>query len=89
MLNSSACSEQCVFSPQRQCLGLLSRFGGSDRLRQFKFQDGNVEGDRVSKKDEVELAMQQVRGVKIVCLEFYGFGNFDKNNSCVILQTDL
>ncbi|MEJ1280778.1 nucleoporin 205 [Cricetulus griseus] len=45
---------------QRQCLGLLSRFGGSDRLRQFKFQDGNVEGDRVSKKDEVELAMQQI-----------------------------
>uniref|UniRef100_A0A8D1NH29 Nucleoporin 205 n=1 Tax=Sus scrofa TaxID=9823 RepID=A0A8D1NH29_PIG len=45
---------------QRQCLGLLSRFGGSDRLRQFKFQDDNVEGDRVSKKDEVELAMQQI-----------------------------
>ncbi|EPY80049.1 nuclear pore complex protein Nup205-like protein [Camelus ferus] len=40
--------------------GLLSRFGGSDRLRQFKFQDGNVEGDRVSKKDEIELAMQQI-----------------------------
>uniref|UniRef100_A0A8C5KMV8 Nucleoporin 205 n=1 Tax=Jaculus jaculus TaxID=51337 RepID=A0A8C5KMV8_JACJA len=45
---------------QRQCLGLLSRFGGSDRLRQFKFQDDNVEGDRVNKKDEVELAMQQI-----------------------------
>uniref|UniRef100_A0A2K5QGI6 Nucleoporin 205 n=1 Tax=Cebus imitator TaxID=2715852 RepID=A0A2K5QGI6_CEBIM len=45
---------------QRQCLGLLSRFGGSDRLRQFKFQDDNVEGDKVSKKDEVELAMQQI-----------------------------
>uniref|UniRef100_A0A8C0LUB7 Nucleoporin 205 n=1 Tax=Canis lupus dingo TaxID=286419 RepID=A0A8C0LUB7_CANLU len=45
---------------QRQCLGLLSRFGGSDRLRQFKFQDENVEGDRVSKKDELELAMQQI-----------------------------
>uniref|UniRef100_A0A8C9EA53 Nucleoporin 205 n=1 Tax=Phocoena sinus TaxID=42100 RepID=A0A8C9EA53_PHOSS len=45
---------------QRQCLGLLSRFGGSDRLRQFKFQDDNVEGDRVSKKDEIELAMQQI-----------------------------
>ncbi|GAB5568809.1 nuclear pore complex protein Nup205 [Prionailurus iriomotensis] len=45
---------------QRQCLGLLSRFGGSDRLRQFKFQDDNVEGDRVSKKDELELAMQQI-----------------------------
>ncbi|XP_021119102.1 nuclear pore complex protein Nup205 [Heterocephalus glaber] len=45
---------------QRQCLGLLSRFGGSDRLRQFKFQDDNVDGDRVSKKDEVELAMQQI-----------------------------
>lgn len=45
---------------QRQCLGLLSRFGGSDRLRQFKFQDDNVEGDRVMKKDEIELAMQQI-----------------------------
>ncbi|XP_005405531.1 PREDICTED: nuclear pore complex protein Nup205 isoform X1 [Chinchilla lanigera] len=45
---------------QRQCLGLLSRFGGSDRLRQFKFQDGNLDGDRVSKNDEVELAMQQI-----------------------------
>ncbi|KAF4020328.1 hypothetical protein G4228_012030, partial [Cervus hanglu yarkandensis] len=45
---------------QRQCLGLLSRFGGSDRLRQFKFQDDNVEGDRVSRKDEIELAMQQI-----------------------------
>ncbi|XP_043823780.1 nuclear pore complex protein Nup205 isoform X1 [Dromiciops gliroides] len=44
---------------QRQCLGLLSRFGGSDRLRQFKFQDG-VEGDRVNKRDEIELAMQQI-----------------------------
>uniref|UniRef100_A0A7M4FQN5 Nucleoporin 205 n=1 Tax=Crocodylus porosus TaxID=8502 RepID=A0A7M4FQN5_CROPO len=45
---------------QRQCLGLLSRFGGSDRLRQFKLQDDNAEGDRVSKKDEIELAMQQI-----------------------------
>ncbi|KAH0510127.1 Nuclear pore complex protein Nup205 [Microtus ochrogaster] len=45
---------------QRQCLALLSRFGGSDRLRQFKFQDDNVEGDRVNKKDEIELAMQQI-----------------------------
>uniref|UniRef100_A0A452RL61 Nucleoporin 205 n=1 Tax=Ursus americanus TaxID=9643 RepID=A0A452RL61_URSAM len=39
---------------------LIIRFGGSDRLRQFKFQDDNVEGDRVSKKDELELAMQQI-----------------------------
>ncbi|XP_007951107.1 nuclear pore complex protein Nup205 [Orycteropus afer afer] len=45
---------------QRQCLGLLSRFGGSDRLRQFKFQDDNVAADRVSKKDEIELAVQQI-----------------------------
>uniref|UniRef100_A0A7N4PRP8 Nucleoporin 205 n=1 Tax=Sarcophilus harrisii TaxID=9305 RepID=A0A7N4PRP8_SARHA len=44
---------------QRQCLGLLSRFGGSDRLRQFKFQDG-VDGDRMNKRDEIELAMQQI-----------------------------
>ncbi|XP_012877002.1 PREDICTED: nuclear pore complex protein Nup205 [Dipodomys ordii] len=45
---------------QRQCLGLLSRFGGADRLRQFKFQDDNVDRDRVNKKDEMELAMQQI-----------------------------
>ncbi|XP_025965270.2 nuclear pore complex protein Nup205 isoform X2 [Dromaius novaehollandiae] len=45
---------------QRQCLGLLSRFGGSDKLRQFKLQDDNAEGDRVNKKDEIELAMQQI-----------------------------
>ncbi|KFP41317.1 Nuclear pore complex protein Nup205, partial [Chlamydotis macqueenii] len=45
---------------QRQCLGLLSRFGGSDRLRQFKLQDVNAEGDRVNKRDEIELAMQQI-----------------------------
>ncbi|XP_064011085.1 nuclear pore complex protein Nup205 [Pogoniulus pusillus] len=45
---------------QRQCLGLLSRFGGSDRLRQFKLQDENAEGDRVNKRDETELAMQQI-----------------------------
>lgn len=51
---------------QRQCLGLLSRFGGSDKLRQFKCQDDNVEGDRVSRKDEIELAVQQVRGVTVM-----------------------
>ncbi|CAM2098130.1 nuclear pore complex protein Nup205 [Caretta caretta] len=45
---------------QRQCLGLLSRFGGSDRLNQFKLQDDSAEGDRVSKRDEIELAMQQI-----------------------------
>ncbi|KAM6212619.1 nuclear pore complex protein Nup205 isoform 1-T1 [Sarcoramphus papa] len=45
---------------QRQCLGLLSRFGGSDRLRQFKLQEDNAEGDRVNKRDEIELAMQQI-----------------------------
>ncbi|NWX99773.1 NU205 protein, partial [Nothoprocta ornata] len=44
---------------QRQCLGLLSRFGGSDKLRQFKLQD-NAEGDRMNKRDEIELAMQQI-----------------------------
>uniref|UniRef100_A0A803WCX5 Nucleoporin 205 n=2 Tax=Ficedula albicollis TaxID=59894 RepID=A0A803WCX5_FICAL len=45
---------------QRQCLGLLSRFGGSDRLRQFKLQDDNAAGDRVNKRDETELAVQQI-----------------------------
>ncbi|KAJ7329960.1 hypothetical protein JRQ81_016134 [Phrynocephalus forsythii] len=43
---------------QRQCLGLLTRFGGSERLRLFKLQDDNVEG--VKKRDEIELAMQQI-----------------------------
>ncbi|XP_053108091.1 nuclear pore complex protein Nup205 isoform X2 [Hemicordylus capensis] len=45
---------------QRQCLGLLTRFGGSDRLRQFKLQEDHVEGDRLNKRDEIELAMQQI-----------------------------
>ncbi|KAJ6656378.1 hypothetical protein lerEdw1_003881 [Lerista edwardsae] len=45
---------------QRQCLGLLTRFGGSDRLRQFKLQDDHAESDRVNKRDEIELAMQQI-----------------------------
>ncbi|XP_069084056.1 nuclear pore complex protein Nup205 [Pleurodeles waltl] len=45
---------------QRQCLGLLSRFGGSDRLRQLKLQDESPQADRVSKRDETELAMQQI-----------------------------
>ncbi|XP_010211210.1 PREDICTED: nuclear pore complex protein Nup205 [Tinamus guttatus] len=45
---------------QRQCLGLLSRFGGSDKLRQFKLQEDNAEGDRMNKRDEIELAMQQI-----------------------------
>ncbi|CAI5785815.1 pore complex Nup205 [Podarcis lilfordi] len=45
---------------QRQCLGLLTRFGGSDRLRQFKLQDDQAEGDKVNKRDEIELAMQQI-----------------------------
>uniref|UniRef100_A0A8D2L072 Nucleoporin 205 n=1 Tax=Varanus komodoensis TaxID=61221 RepID=A0A8D2L072_VARKO len=45
---------------QRQCLGLLTRFGGSDRLRQFKLQDNHADGDRVNKRDEIELAMQQI-----------------------------
>ncbi|OWK06699.1 NUP205 [Cervus elaphus hippelaphus] len=57
---TSSMAQHLQAAGQRQCLGLLSRFGGSDRLRQFKFQDDNVEGDRVSRKDEIELAMQQI-----------------------------
>ncbi|XP_053575664.1 nuclear pore complex protein Nup205 [Bombina bombina] len=45
---------------QRQCLGLLTRFGGSDRLRQLKLQDDVPQLDRVSKRDDMELAMQQI-----------------------------
>ncbi|XP_064417895.1 nuclear pore complex protein Nup205 isoform X2 [Latimeria chalumnae] len=45
---------------QRQCLGLLNRFGGSDRLRHLKLQEESAQGDRVSKKEEAELAVQQI-----------------------------
>ncbi|CAH2276623.1 nuclear pore complex Nup205 [Pelobates cultripes] len=45
---------------QRQCLGLLNRFGGSDKLRQLSLQDDASQSDRVSKKDDMELAMQQI-----------------------------
>ncbi|XP_078424660.1 nuclear pore complex protein Nup205 [Cetorhinus maximus] len=45
---------------QRQCLGLLSRFSGSDRLREVKKQQEGTQVSRVSKKDEMELAMQQI-----------------------------
>ncbi|KAM6437649.1 nuclear pore complex protein Nup205 [Liasis olivaceus] len=45
---------------QRQCLGLLTRFGSSERLRQFRLQDGHTDADRVNKRDELELAMQQI-----------------------------
>lgn len=63
MLSTVSTTSFCFafFCLQRQCLGLLTRFGGSERLRQFKLQDDPVEGDRVSKRDEIELAMQQVR----------------------------
>ncbi|KAM4746874.1 nuclear pore complex protein Nup205 [Rhinophrynus dorsalis] len=45
---------------QRQCLGLLNRFGGSDRHRQLNLQDDGSPLDRVSKKEDMELAMQQI-----------------------------
>ncbi|OCT86111.1 hypothetical protein XELAEV_18019805mg [Xenopus laevis] len=45
---------------QRQCLALLNRFGGSDRLRQLSLQDDSSRLDGVSKKDDMELAMQQI-----------------------------
>ncbi|KAG8438696.1 hypothetical protein GDO86_005039 [Hymenochirus boettgeri] len=45
---------------QRQCLGLLSRFGGSDRFRQLRMQEDSSPVDRVNKRDEMELAMQQI-----------------------------
>ncbi|OCT58146.1 hypothetical protein XELAEV_18002475mg [Xenopus laevis] len=45
---------------QRQCLALLNRFGGSDRLRQLSLQDDSSQLDGVSKRDAMELAMQQI-----------------------------
>ncbi|KAG8138021.1 hypothetical protein E2320_003954 [Naja naja] len=45
---------------QRQCLGLLTRFGSSERLRQFRLQDDHTDADRVNKRDDIELAMQQI-----------------------------
>ncbi|XP_053318181.1 nuclear pore complex protein Nup205 [Spea bombifrons] len=45
---------------QRQCLGLLNLFGGSDKLRQFCLQDDLSQVDRASKRDEMELAVQQI-----------------------------
>lgn len=56
---------------QRQCLGLLTRFGGSEKLRQFKLQDDLSEGDRVNKRDETELAMQQVSHSMGPCLNVW------------------
>lgn len=46
----------------------------------------------MNKKDEIELAMQQVRREENWTWSFYGFGNFDKNNNCMqfyILIYDL
>uniref|UniRef100_A0A8C5QUY0 Nucleoporin 205 n=1 Tax=Leptobrachium leishanense TaxID=445787 RepID=A0A8C5QUY0_9ANUR len=45
---------------QRQCLGLLNRFRGSDKLRQLALQDDASQSVQVSKRDEVELTMQQI-----------------------------
>ncbi|XP_069822932.1 nuclear pore complex protein Nup205 [Dendropsophus ebraccatus] len=45
---------------QRLCLSLLNRFGGSDKLRQLSLQDDGSHVDGVSKKDDMELAMQQI-----------------------------
>lgn len=48
-----------------------------------------MEGDRVNKKDEIELAMQQVRVVRIVYLFCKVLEIFDKSNIWVILWIDL
>ncbi|XP_051886493.1 nuclear pore complex protein Nup205 [Pristis pectinata] len=45
---------------QRQCLALLSRFTISDRLSEFKKQQEGTQVGGVNKKDEMELAMQQI-----------------------------
>nr|XP_033813775.1 nuclear pore complex protein Nup205 isoform X3 [Geotrypetes seraphini] len=45
---------------QRQCLGLLNRFGGSDCQHLFRHQEGGTREDRASRKDEFELAIQQI-----------------------------
>ncbi|XP_063785079.1 nuclear pore complex protein Nup205 isoform X2 [Pseudophryne corroboree] len=45
---------------QHLCLALLNRFGGSDKLRQLNLQGDGSQLDGVSKKDDMELAMQQI-----------------------------
>lgn len=61
----------CFFcNSQRQCLALLSRFTVSDRLSEFKKQQEATQVGGVNKKDEMELAMQQVCFVLVVSLVF-------------------
>lgn len=46
---------------QRQCLSLLVRLAGTDRARYLKQMEESVApGDPVDKREEMELAMQQV-----------------------------
>lgn len=44
---------------QRLCLGLLSRFGGSERMRHFKLQEDNTQGD-IHRRDRMDVAMHQI-----------------------------
>ncbi|XP_072256279.1 nuclear pore complex protein Nup205 [Pyxicephalus adspersus] len=45
---------------QRLSLALLSRFGGSDKLRQLNLQSDGSQVDGINKRDDMELAMQQI-----------------------------
>ncbi|XP_066580685.1 nuclear pore complex protein Nup205 [Amia ocellicauda] len=46
---------------QRQCLSLLTRFTGSERLRQMKLAEESVaQGDTVDRREEMEVAVQQI-----------------------------
>ncbi|XP_068134073.1 nuclear pore complex protein Nup205 isoform X2 [Hyperolius riggenbachi] len=45
---------------QRLSLSLLSRFGGSDKLRQLNLQDDGSQIDGMSKRDDMELAVKQI-----------------------------
>lgn len=49
------------FLSQRQCLSLLVRLAGTDRARYLKQMEESVApGDPADKREEMELAMQQV-----------------------------
>ena len=49
-------------SPQRMCLSLLGRLAGGERERLLKQAEAAAPGDPAERREEMEVAMQQVRG---------------------------
>ena len=58
------CVQSCVnpVSPQRVCLSLLGRLAGGERERLLKQAEAAAPGDPAERREEMEVAMQQVRG---------------------------